>query len=301
MIVRSILVFLLLMLTYESAIRLLQPSLESRFTQWQNNVTRAQKIVYAEDIIEKTWIAGTSLSNRLDMNMLTGIRNFSFGGLSLFEAFKIMKELDVHPDTILVEINVIDRLESKEFQDAILQPILFKTRKHLHGMRQNAQPIGLAVRYSYWLVNKLFVNKEVGKLIVSNQINSCTLSWKLNNNSPEKDRLNKAIESKHAEYSEKVDVEHLDNQLLKLKLDIVAFEALGIKIIFFEIPVHHSLLSLQKPSQIRNAFRTTFPESEYTYLPTDRRPYQTTDGVHLSEVEGRQYSIYLTSELKRNH
>ncbi len=289
------------MITYELLIRLWHPSLESRFTQWQTNIAKAQGIIYDDGLREKNWIAGTSLSNRLNIETLTGFRSCSFGGFSLFEAFRIMNELEIRPDTILVEINVIDRSESRQFQDAILHPVLFETRKYLYSMRQAAQPIGLTVRYSRLLTTGFFRTNKVTTLKNRHQNNPNSENRApLKNHFDNDDRLTASIASIKSEYSKGVDNSHLSKQLQILKSKISPFEAAGTKIIFFEIPVHHSLINLKKPEQIRNAFRSVFPESEYTYLPNDSRPYQTTDGVHLNGVEGKQYAEFIRSNLKKN-
>jgi len=77
--------------------------------QWIGNYIKAQSYIY-DHANAALVIVGSSLSNRLHGDLLPSKAfNLSFDGLSALDGIKIVLETNMHPRTIFVEMNVLDR------------------------------------------------------------------------------------------------------------------------------------------------------------------------------------------------
>ncbi len=281
------------MTLYESAIRFTKPSLHSKFTQWQENLADAQATLYESNIEGKTWFIGTSLSKRLDNKVMNGYEKFAYSGMSILDALKIANRISEVADTLVIEMNVIERPESIDFEEKLLHPIHIFLNRNLVSTRQAYQPVGLLSRYILLAYSRFFLIKKISKEDEPKRCGKPENIEVIN----QQVMFGEAIKVLKNQYSNRVDEQLLFAQLDKLKRYIRAFQDHGTKILFFEMPVNHQLTELDHPKAVRESFRLFFPESEFTYLPRDTSSYQTTDGVHLSQSEATKFSLFIKQKL----
>jgi hypothetical protein len=291
MIKKSILFFILITVAYESIIRFINPTIRSQFTQWQENIVKAQEVLYEDSCHKRYAIVGSSLSNKLDKTTFSDFTNCSLAGLSVIDALNILEKARLKPEVLLVEENVIYRNESSALSHTLFHPVRYYINKNLKITRQAYQPIGLLAKYFSYFTNKFLPHPNTTKR------NEKSTETRKKENIVDK-RFSEELKRLHTEYSTPLDNRQLENQLLRLSSKVASFKVDSTKVVFFEMPVNQSLVNLYRPSQIRVAFERFFPLSENNYVARDTNNiYSTTDGVHLNTDEALQFSSYLYNEL----
>ena len=72
----------------------------------------------------------------------------------------------------------------------------------------------------------------------------------------------------------------------------------GVKVYFFEMPIHPVLVELPTATIIRNDIFRLFPTGKVTHILRDSTLYETGDGVHLNKLEAIRYTSYFKSQIK---
>jgi hypothetical protein len=254
--------------------------------QWQENIIKAQDFIYESHDSIKSVIIGTSLSSHIIMDSLPLIYNLSFSGQSIFDGLKILIEKEKLPKTIFVEMNILLKEEDENFISTLTSSILFYPKKYLPALKEDKQPIGVFGKLLLVSINKHFTHNKTPK---SGSINS------------EKKSLlfNKMLLIKKKDYVKLPEQNLINKQFNQLFKLINIIENKGSKIVFFEMPINSELTNLVQPKVIRNSFYNIFPKSIYKYIPIqDSIQYQTNDGLHLTKDEAVKYTTYLKSKMK---
>jgi hypothetical protein len=92
----------------------------------------------------------------------------------------------------------------------------------------------------------------------------------------------------------------LAKSLAEFRSLTVALESKGIKIVFFEMPVHPDLENTPRALQIRAAFRLAFPGNKFIGADelSDGLTIKTMDGVHLLPDEAKKVVLILQGYYK---
>ncbi|HET6992128.1 MAG TPA: hypothetical protein VFJ43_12420, partial [Bacteroidia bacterium] len=75
------------------------------------------------------------------------------------------------------------------------------------------------------------------------------------------------------------------------------FRKNNVRIVFYEMPEDEKLKNAPGAMWIRKALMTSFPSSEYLYMPNpENLNLHTTDGKHLDKISAKIYSGYFRKE-----
>jgi hypothetical protein len=296
MIKKTIFVFLVIFVLYSLFIAL-KPKLGSSQHQWQDNIIKAQKFAYDDtDTIENV-IIGTSLSCRLIMDSLPSFYNLSFSGQSIFDGLKIIKNKNVFPKNVFIETNLIMRGESLDFTNSLFSPISYFLNKNFIALRADKQPIGIFIRYftafKSILNNKFLISKKENTKL-ENKENVVEVKQDI-----QKDELfKKMLDLQIIEYSKCPDTLELKKKLVLLSEYVNMLKDNNVNVYFFEIPINSNLMELPKAKIIRNEINLKFPSSMVNYIQIDSSLYETTDGVHLGNIEALKYTTFFKNRIK---
>lgn len=256
--------------------------------QWQDNIIKAQRFIYADDVPQSV-IVGSSLSCRLVMDNLPQMYNLSFQALTIYDGLPVLVHKEKLPKNVFIEMNVALRKESNNFSSTLNNPILYNVRKRFLFLRDEYQPMGVLGSASIRFVNK--VMSEL-RSISPNKATSDAQNFKKNEGLFLK-LLNAQIES----YSKKPEQKLLDERFNNLAGYVAELGKKGVQVIFFEMPVNGKLCDLPKARIIRETFYKDFPPAKYRYISMPAcSEYETTDGVHLGHEEAERYTAYFRAQ-----
>lgn len=96
--------------------------------------------------------------------------------------------------------------------------------------------------------------------------------------------LRQALEVQHDVYAHPIATSELTANLVTLKEQVQFLESAGIRVVFYELPIHPSLEGTPRALQIRTAFVTAFPGHRLITAGQLAQPatISTIDGVHLT-------------------
>ncbi len=272
---------------------LLKPKISSSQHQLQNNINVAQKFLYEDSKNAKKIILGSSLAARLRMDSLKDFHNLSFGGLSVFDGLRVLRNTEFLPTHLYIETNLILRGEYQDFGDYLFSPLAFTGAKYIPSLRSDKKPLSIFLDYvnaaRVRMTDIIIPNKKLIKKELTEQ----------------EQNIQKQKDTKLFEYLLSVNISEYkllpDSSLMKarlqtLKNEVSYFQSKNIKIYFFEMPLNKELMTLPKSNIIRSSIRKTFPEIPYL-LPDDYN-YTTTDAVHLKDEEAIKYTQHLKKQME---
>lgn len=275
MIKKALLLFGFLGIVYTALIAWF-PALSASQNQNQSNYIKAEQYLYETPASRPVTVVGTSLSARLVMDSLQAFSNLSFGGLSLLDGLAIIAKSRHLPDVILVETNFYWKEGSAVFLEPLFSPVNYYLKKYAPSFRSDRQPLAIAA------------NGMISTLKKSRRRPSSNV------NAEEVPALQEQVfQDLKKEYAGVPDTAKVQTQLRLLKQKIEQLEARGVRIVFFEMPIHPELTHSVRCHYLRTHFRTVFTPARYAYIPSKEWHFQTTDGIHLALSEARTFSRYL--------
>lgn len=139
---KTIFVFLLLLLGYQSLIWVLPPMGNFQH-QWQENQVIAERYLYGPH--QESVIIGTSLATRLDMSQLPNMYKMTFGGLGIFDGLTLILAKDSLPSHVYIETNFLLRKPSRELSSSVQNPVSKQIKRHFSMFRSENQPASLFI------------------------------------------------------------------------------------------------------------------------------------------------------------
>ncbi len=248
--------------------------------QWQDNIIKAQKLVYDSKVKYQTIIVGSSLSCRLVNDSIPNSYNLAFGGLGVYDGLSVLTHNKIWPKYILIESNLIMRKEDRNFTENINNPFFNYLKKKIITLREDKQPLAVLSSYILRFLD-LFQNKNIEN--------------KFHNTLPNKTlMLNKLININKKYYDTVLSQLEIDEQINELKNFIKILEKNDVKVIFFEMPLNHKLENTYLTKKIRQVIKNRFPN--YLYVHPCKTELETTDGLHLTPNAASFYSGFLKSK-----
>lgn len=264
--------------------------------QWQDNQIKAQEYLYSNTDSVQNIIVGSSLADRLVAGYLPDIYNLSMGGLGAFDGLQTITKKGVYPKAVFIEMNKLDRKASTDFTTSLNNPIMTFLRKYFISIRDGKQPMGfIAIPYgekvtAYGLyLAQTAVHTIAGEIIT-----------RKDEASKDVDMVAKILPRLIKEESEIPNASDLERDAQNLKLYVDILEKNNVKIVFFEMPIHHELCGLNKSTAIRNQFYKTFPRDKYQYIDMPNcNDYKTTDGLHLDKTSAEKYTFFFKDQMEK--
>jgi hypothetical protein len=292
MIKRTILTAIILFVSYTFFVIYAPKWWSASQNQWQNNVIKAQKFIYNPNDSIQNLIIGSSLSSRIKSENLPKTYNLSFVGQSIFDGIKLVVNKPNPPKNIFIEMNFVLRPESIDFTNSINSPILYYPRQYIYSLREDKQPIAVLGKISMKTLDQL-------KSTFSSSHKNIKKDSNVTESKTNNVLFSKMLALKIKEYSQVPSEKIIQESFEILQFNIRKLESKKVNVIFFEMPVNNKLENLPKSKAIRETFYKYFPPSKYNYisLPKSCR-YETTDGIHLNNLEAINYTTYFKSYYK---
>lgn len=274
--------FLVFFLGYSLFVRLI-PGRQFSQTLWQENTIKAERYLYDPTIQCDDVIVGSSMSFRLIMDSLPGFCNLSFSGLTIFDGIDVVKRKRVFPKRLFIEMNVLFKEKSEDLHNSVIASIPYHLKKWEPSLRNDKQPLTI--------VGSGLVSMRIRLFGPTRQPGGGRVTA-LNDDDPLFQRM---LSFHHSYYDLKPAPEEEERKMNELKIAIEELKKNGVEILFYELPVHSSLIQQEMPKAIRKTFASYFPPEEYVYipLPPDTSAYHTTDGMHFTVDEAHRYSGYM--------
>jgi hypothetical protein len=253
---------------------------------FHGNIAKGQSYVFEKEHTNRLVLIGSSLSGCIDTDSIPGLESLALGGLSIFDGLTLINSKEQLPETLLVEINVLEKSENLNYTDYFSNPILWGIYSKIPALRADARPIGYAIKmisypFNYFRRN-YYVNTNEVNLIESNQA---------------VDNFEKLLHNQVNEYSDLSDSLIIVKNIRILSDKLYSLVETGVKVIFFEMPVDLSLRNLPRSEFIRNLYKQNFFDKGYKFIDSPNEQYSTTDGIHLTKESAIRYSIYFRSKL----
>jgi hypothetical protein len=279
MVKKTLLLFVLLFTLYTLLV-LKFPKMGITQNQNQENAVKAEKYLYENSEHATVAVVGTSLSARLVMDSLSDFTSLAFSGMSLSEGLSIIIRKPQLPKIVFLETNFYWYNASPEFQNTVLNPVNFYLKEYIPSFRSDRQPLALATHELIRFLKGLRQSEE-SALEDDPQIFQADV-----------------FENTLEDYKTIPDSNAVAARAEELKQQIEWLEKEGVKIIFFEMPIHSQLIHTVKYQYLKGKLRSFFPESKYSYVPCQPWEVTTTDGIHLTYRESLQFTLYIRDYYK---
>jgi hypothetical protein len=262
--------------------------------EWQENVISAEKFMFDLDSVDHL-IVGSSLARRIKVEGVPDYCNLSLSGQSVFDGLNILRNKKKLPKKVFIEINVMVRDENSNYKEIVSSSILNTLKERSDVFRTDKHPLD----YAGEKIAKPIVNALVYKVLyrLRDQITGGTLLKKETQTpKPNQALFGQLLAAQVESYSEHLDTALMNERFAMLKRHVAFLESKGVRVFFFEMPVHHQLVHLTRASYLRDRVLREFPAHKLMKLPENLAMYQTTDGVHLTEQEAKMYTDYFMKE-----
>jgi len=258
---KTIILSIVIFIAYNVLLLLKHPVTGPGQHQWQKNRILIEDYVdYHEGV--PVVIVGTSLSARLYPSLLpSGYFNLALAGESIFDGLEIVKKSTKKPEYILVETNIFYKKPDKDLSEGVFNPMMLWIRKYIPSFREENQPANL--------LPPLIAKAGKGEAV--------------NTNSADTAILNTLLKQKVADYQQVPDSVTMTENLKLLKDYIRDFQAKGIKVVLYEIPVNCKLYQTPRYLVPKQKLTAAFPDRYFQWLSMpDCSAYQYGDGEHLA-------------------
>lgn len=284
MIKKSILIFIALFVCYNVILWLVpgDMGIEITSSDLQYNITKSEFFLYdVPDLSTKSVLIGTSLTGRIKEEYLgDSYLNLGLDGFNVDTGLELLTMKDNAPLAVLIEVNMLTRQgkDSKAFLTSLLGDKNFNTAKFVPSSRNVNRPLIFFRRLLYGLYIRV-----VGE----NRIQETEKPIKINQ---------ERLRSQHTQFSKTVSDEEMANTFRWLEHHVDRLLGQNSQIVFYEVPWHISLCESNMIFQLRKRIQARFPQITYLIQP-DCKDYRTYDPIHLTEVSGKKFALYMKNEL----
>jgi hypothetical protein len=258
---------------YACLLQALGPEVSAFQNQWVKNYAVSERFIYGEGEYPAV-IVGTSLAARLRQEQLgSDVYNLAFANGSVLAGLHIILKSGRLPKTIFIETNLAEHELDESMLDNLFMPGLWQIKRQVVALQYTYQPVNL-------LLSALNGNPEKSRAQpLADTPNPRILKQFLQRTLKDNNSAD-GLESK--------------DELTELKTLITQLKSRGVRIVFFEMPVHPDLLSSPKYAGRRQILQALFPDDEFHFLsPAAASAYLTSDGAHLLPKSACRFSLVL--------
>lgn len=277
----------------------LRPNLSYAQNQEQTNIVNAQKYLYGTTAHTNV-IVGSSLSARLVMSELPGFENLAFSGLTPIDGLNIVQRANSLPADVYIETNTLYKPFNTTFDQQIFAPLPFYTKKYLISLRDGKKPLAFTE-----LVITAVITKFLPDLFApyTPVIPTATTGWQWIPAAHAQDAMetpastNSALGIIATEY-QTVNQLLLEQNVSQLSADVQYLSDHGVRVHFYEMPIHQDLVHSPLATAQRNLMLEHFPADQYDYIPPPDNLYGNDgDGIHMNPTVAKEYTLYFRDQI----
>ena len=261
--------------------------------QWQDNCIKAQEYLFHKKKYNNV-IIGSSMSTRIQTSTLQeSYFNLSFGGLSVYDGFNVLKLSQILPDTLFVEMNILFRMPDENFKMNQKNRFFLNVCKNILIFQEKYQPSVYIANYFIEFIGHKIIDPFSGLLFnpVISKLQKIFFVKKITSNNTLIAKLYKSIID---DYNNSKNIEITRQMLPMLFRHIEYFEKSGVKVFFFEMPMYEGLQNSLQMNFVRNSLKKKYLMSKNIFIIPypDYKDYTTTDGIHLDIVSSKKFSNF---------
>jgi len=264
-----------------------QPDARDADSPIQINLINADKYFYSKHNYRSV-ILGSSLASKIDADQLPGFYNLALIGMSVYDGGAVLLSRNPRPQTVYIELNVIQRPENESFTGQFNSPLYIWLKSALPALRSGNQPIMLAKKAIEAVANR---NKPAPAPV---RKQASTKKPALKNTYLPQRMFKPLLDVQLKAYSQR-DTALINASVIKLKQLVAQIQARGSRVVFFEMPINPALEQLPKTVLIRNAVKQAFAGYPFINLPP--ATFKTRDGLHLAQKEAVDYTEYFKGQI----
>jgi hypothetical protein len=296
MILKSILSTVVLLCVYSYFLSIFETPSASQ-NQNQDNLVKAQQYMFNKKV-PKNVIVGTSLSCHIHTDSLDDFYNLSFNGSSIYDGLNVILNGVKFPKNVFIESNLYLKEKSELLYNQLYDVYPYYSAKYLNVVRVENQPIGKVIHTLNPLGDRiverhnLYMKRVHDKLYNSSKLSSIYQA-------SEGSLFDKMLKLQIQNFSVLPSQSVLNNKLKELEVIVNVLKRKHIQVFFFEMPINKKLINSIRVQYLRQKLRAKF-DSRVTFTDQDTTCYQTSDGVHLNELESIQYTRFFKNVILKN-
>ncbi len=284
MIKKSLITALVLVIGYHCVLPLLSKNYYWIPGQQRANYVRAQQFVHDARADAKV-VVGSSMANELSQEILgPGFVKLTFPAGGSFTGLDIIHQAKKRPAVLFIETNTLLRDTDKGLADDATSAWRRKLRDASPIFKEEGRPSNYQVG---------FLNAWVGRVCngVSKVLDGGKKIEVVAEAPMDPSVLENVMKANRDMLGRQPSVEELAARTKRLGEIVDALTKSGTQCIFFEMPIHPSLVELAEPVSVRKAMMDRFPHDRYTWLNFGGSSgYQTSDGIHLVKADADEVS-----------
>ena len=272
-IVKSLLLFLVVVVLYAVTIGLLKPTSTFAQNQSQGNFIFAQNFIYLDEKPSQV-IVGSSMAARMKFEKEDDVYNLAFDGGGPLTGMEIIRRSGFVPKVIYIESNVFSMDVDEKFLDKLFTPLLFELRREVIALQEKYQLLNIVGTLIYGFAGRSQQEK------LEQQVDTELLDM---------------LVISSLQSSKQFSVREMALEQWHKNLDY--FQAKGTKILFFEMPNDRRLITTNKRKKLRKLLADQFPKISYIEENNSDDKYKTADGTHLTLVSALAFTRYVKKNI----
>jgi hypothetical protein len=243
---------------------------------FQRNVIKVQDCIYHYPD-KDVFLLGSSVTERIPAEKLGAeYVNWGLGGDTALTGAEIIRRLELKPKLILVECGLVNlKGTGPDLLRQIFSPVSIHLKSRLPLLEDRYQPLTLL----HSLMRPVPNSTLASPVLFSEK------------------HKEKALKFSQAKYARLLSEVQSQEYLKHLKLTLEILRSRGIQIVFFETPIHPSLLNTPRHIYSRKEFDRYFPGAEWPRITIEKHEdYLTYDGTHLDRPYAWKFAEFLRDQ-----
>jgi hypothetical protein len=284
--VRPLLILIFLLSLYHTlTVGKVLPSSEGISIE-ETNYVKVEKYVYHDNKID-VLLVGSSRTAKLDPQYISDdAQNLGMRGFSSTLGLELVKNTELKPSIVLVEINGTIGLTDKELIKSLFDPLTYYTRLYFPMFRTEYRPVSVFIQ----AVRNLLENLNI---ITLEEIDQARVNPAFRE---------KIVQEKIQEYNQKLSQKEkidLRYKAESIKSKIEEIKNSGVQVFLYDIPGDRRIDNTMKSNQEREILQNLFPSNKFNWLPKPPdRDWNTSDGVHLISNDAKVFAEFIREQLK---
>ncbi len=256
---------------------------------WQDNLIRCQDYVLRPP--PPAVVVGTSLSRGFSGDALgPDFYNLAVTGGNVLTGLDTVLRAGPKPRIVIIETSRLMQDGAEGVEENVFRPGFLQLRPHFASLRERYQPANLGA----WVLAELALRPALNVLQVPVQSAVPAGSRR------DEKRFPALLALTRESHSHLHDEARLVARCDALRVRIDRLKQLGITAVLLDMPFDSSLADAPAVAQQRRVIDAAFPAASHPWIrPAADHHYATTDGIHLTESELRDYAATIRATVAR--